>query len=64
MASAVGAGDAVILDVCRHLGVAHSGRVVGKSVCGDVFLDELVGSVTGFALLAVHERIGEAAEMS
>ena len=58
LAAAFGAGDAVVLDVGAHL---LKGHAVGVAA---VFLDELVGAVAGLAVLAVHQRVGEAAHVA
>ena len=57
-AAALRAGDAVILNVGAHL---LEGHAIGVAA---VFFNELVGTVTGFAVLAVHQRVGEAAHMA
>ncbi len=59
MTAAVRAGDVLFLDEIHHLLVAPAGRIDA----GGVF-NQLIGAVTGVAVLAVHERIGKAADMS
>ena len=59
LAAAVGTLDVVLLDKVHHLLVGPAvGALAGK------VLDELVRPVAGFAVLAVHQGIGEAAHMA
>ncbi len=57
--AAVGAYDIVLLDVVHHLLIGPAGNV-----CAVEILNEIVSTVTSLALLAVHERIREAADMT
>ena len=57
--AAVGAGDLMLVDVVGHLLVSPAGDVGAVEV-----LDEVVGAVTGLALLAVHLGVGEAAHVT
>ena len=57
-AAAVRAGDPVLSDIVRHLLVGPA-RGVHPGV-----LDQLVRAVTGLAVLTVHQRVGEAADMA
>ena len=63
-AAAGGANDVLFLDVVHHLIVGPTGGVVLQAVLEGVVLDELVGSVAGTADLAVHEGVGEAAQVA
>ena len=60
-AAAVGAGNALILDVLHHLFVAHGGGVITETVFGYIVFNKLIRSVAGLAALAVHKRVGKAA---
>ena len=57
--AAVRAGNLLFPNVVHHLLVAPAGRVGAVEV-----LDEVVGTVSGLAGLAVHERVREAAQMT
>ena len=59
MLAAVGTGDLVLVDVVGHLLVAPA-----RDVCAVEVLNKVVGAVTGLALLAVHEGVGEAANVT
>ena len=58
------AGDVVFLDIVLHFSVGHTCGIVGEVVFCNVFFDELVRTVTGLTDLAVHKRVGEAAEVT
>ena len=64
--AAGGAGDVVLLDEVLHLllGEGVDGLLQSDVLLGTEVLDELVGPEALLALLAVHERIGEAAQMA
>ena len=57
--AALGALDIMLVDVVEHLLICPA-----CNVCAVKILDELVCTVTGLALLAVHERVGEAADVT
>ena len=59
VAAAVGARDLVLIDIGLHLLVGPAGRVFAGRV-----LDQLIRAVTGLAVLAVHQRVREAADMA
>ena len=61
MAAAVGAGNALILNILHHFLVAHGGGVIVKAVLGYIVFNKLIRSVAGLAALAVHKRVGKAA---
>ena len=56
--AAVRAFDVVVTNIGAHLVEGHAVRISAG------ILDQLVGTVTRLAVLAVHERIGEAAHMA
>ena len=57
--AAVWAGDLLFPDVVHHLLVGPAGRIGAVKV-----LDEVVGTVSGLTGLAVHQRIGETAQVT
>ena len=57
--AALGALDIMLVNVVEHLLICPA-----CNVCAVKILDELVCTVTGLALLAVHERVGEAADVT
>ena len=59
MLSAVRAGDSLFFDIVCHLFIRPA-----CNICAVKVLDEIVCTVTGFALTAVHERVGKSAQMS
>ncbi len=59
MFSAVGAGDSLFFDIVCHLLVAPAG-----DVCAVEVLDKIICTVAGLALLTVHKRVAESAEMT
>ena len=59
MTTAVRAGDLLFVDVIAHLLIAPASRIFAGSV-----LDQLVSAVTGMTVLAVHQRVREAADMA
>ena len=61
MAAAVRAGNVVVLDVLFHLfiGPAFTGYFSIRRA-----FDQLIGTVTGLALAAVHQRVGESLQVS
>ena len=59
MLSAVGAGNLLFINIVGHLLICPA-----CNACAVKVLDKIVGAVTGFALLAVHQRIGKSAQMS
>ena len=61
VAAAVGAGNALILNILHHFLVAHGGGVIVKAVLGYIVFNKLIRSVAGLAALAVHKRVGKAA---
>ena len=63
-ASAIGAGDLVLLDVCHHFVVRPACGVIIQIVLECVVLDELIRAVTRAADLTVHKGVGEAAEVT
>jgi len=64
--AAGGAGDIVLLDEILHLLLGERVDGLGKLelIGGGPVLDELVGAEALVALAAVHERVGEAAQMA
>ena len=54
----------LFLDIVGHLLVRPAGGIVVQAVGGDVVLDELIGTVAGAAHLAVHQRVGESAQVT
>ena len=60
-AAAVGAGNALILNILHHFLIAHGGGVIVKPVFSHIVFYKFIGSVAGFAALAVHKRVGKAA---
>ena len=64
--AAAGAGDVVLLDKVLHLllGEGVDGLAELEAVLVAPVLDELVGAEALLALLAVHQRIGEAGQMA
>ena len=64
MAAALRASDALLFDVGSHFLKAPSGRVVIETILECVIFNELVCSVTHFALLAVHKGVGETANVT
>ena len=64
--AAGGAGDVVLFDKVLHLLLGEGVDGLGKleAGLGAPVLDELVGAEALMALAAVHQRIGEAAEMA
>ena len=61
--AAHGADDALLLDEVLHLLVRPAGDAALDALLCHIVLDEVVRAVTGLAGLAVHERIGEAADV-
>ena len=59
MLAAVGAGDRFLLDIVHHLLVGPAGNVGAVKV-----FDQVVSPVAGVTFFTVHQRIGEAAEVS
>ena len=59
MFTAVGAGDRLFFYIVHHLFIRPACNISAVKV-----LNEIIGTVTGFALTAIHERIGKSAEMS
>ena len=64
--AAGGAGNVVLLNEVLHLGLREGVHWLGqfKAVLGAPVLDELIGAEALVALPAVHQRIGEAAEVA
>ena len=62
--SAIRADNMVLLDVIVHLVVRPAGGIDVKPVFEGIILNQLVRTVTAAAHLAIHQRIGKAAEMS
>ena len=64
--TAGGAGDVVVLDEVLHLLLGEGIDGLGQlhAVLAAPVLDELVGAKALLALLAVHQRIGEACQMT
>ena len=64
--AAGGADDLVLVDKGLHLGLAHGVHAVAqvKAVFLAPVLDHLVGPEALLALLAVHQRVGEASHMA
>ena len=56
--AAIRAFDIVLADIFTHLLKGHAVRIAAG------ILNELIGTMARFAVLAVHERIGEAAHMA
>ena len=56
--------DALLLDIGSHLIEGPGSGVVIKTVLECVVLNELVRSVTSLTALAVHKRVGEAANVT
>ena len=54
----------VFLDVRAHFIVGPAGGIHIQVILERVVFNELIGSMTALADLAVHERIGEAAEVT
>ena len=61
--AAHGTDDALLLDEILHLLVRPAGDAALDALLCHIVLDEVVRAVTGLAGLAVHERIGEAADV-
>ena len=59
MAAAVRTGKLMLVNIRFHLLVGPAGRILAG-----LLLNELVRTVTGFAVLAVHQRVGKAADMA
>ena len=64
MLAALGAGDVEILDHLLELGVLQAVHGGDFAFGFQEILDELVGAEAGFALAAVEQRIGEAADVT
>ena len=64
--AAGGAGDVVLLHELLHLGLGHGVHAVAQLevILLAPVLDDLVGAEALLALLAVHQRIGEAAHVA
>lgn len=62
--AAHGAGDLVLVHVLFHLLVCPACDVLLDAVFVHIIFDKIVRTVTGFAALAVHKRIGKTADMS
>ena len=64
MRAAVGASNALLCNIVGHLFKGPAVGVIFKAVCESKVFNELICTVTGLAVFAVHQRVGETAHVA